>query len=60
MAQNHSEIRAVTTHAEDDGQKLIQWADITIRIHQGIEWEQESEDVLKKIRLAAALIGRGE
>jgi hypothetical protein len=56
----NSEIRAVSTHAEDNGERLIQWADITIRIHKGIVWEKESEDVLKKIRLATALIGRGE
>jgi len=61
MASNLSkhEIRSITTHAEDDGEKLIQYADITIRIHSGIDWEKEGPEVLKKIKSAAALIGRG-
>lgn len=54
------EIRAVTTHAEDDGEKLIQWAELKVRIPHGFDWQKNGAAVLKKLQAASDLIGRSE
>ncbi len=55
-------IESVETHAElsEDGKQITQWAEITLLIPKGFDWDRGSAKLLKQLRFAVELIGRGD
>lgn len=50
------EIVSVSTHAEPtEAGPLHAWADVTVRIERGFDWEKGASGLVKKIRAATQL-----